>query len=207
MRAGTESRQIKPRLGPQEEVSIGPNNLQLLSTTRTALISILKCRSFDYLVRSEVVPLSAPRKSPNNRHPQAPIRHPDLERVARNLSEAPGARPGLTHIVGPLCPTGRPVYWQPCTDLLPRGQHSLYTYPQARQSQFCTDPNSRGRSLCPGEAGRVVALKNSPNGYQGAHTLHRQKNWLTAHSTSAFRDHHLFNSNHVSVSRRHLRSQ
>jgi hypothetical protein len=83
-----------------------PEQSTIALPTSTALITVLKCRGFDHLVRSEVAPLSAPRKSPNNRHPQAPIRHPDLERVARNLSEAPGPRPGLTHIVGPRLPHG-----------------------------------------------------------------------------------------------------
>ncbi|KAA8906157.1 hypothetical protein FN846DRAFT_1014008 [Sphaerosporella brunnea] len=73
---------------------------------RPALIAILKCVGFDHLVRSEVAPLSAPRKSPNNRHPQAPIRHTGLKRVARNISEAPGAHSGLTHTVGPRLPHG-----------------------------------------------------------------------------------------------------
>ncbi|KAA8895385.1 hypothetical protein FN846DRAFT_911832 [Sphaerosporella brunnea] len=72
----------------------------------TAWIFILKYPGFDHFVHSEVAPSSPPRKSPNNRHAQAPIRHPDLERVARNLSEAPGARPGLAHIVGSRLPHG-----------------------------------------------------------------------------------------------------
>jgi hypothetical protein len=42
-----------------------------------------------------------PGTSLHNRQTKAPISHPDLERVARNLSDKRGARPGLTHIVGP----------------------------------------------------------------------------------------------------------
>jgi hypothetical protein len=55
---------------------------------------------------SEIAPWSAPGTSLHNRHPQPPIRHPDLETVARNLSDKPGARPGLTEIVGPRLPHG-----------------------------------------------------------------------------------------------------
>jgi hypothetical protein len=48
---------------------------------------------------SEIAPWSAPGISLHNRHLQPPIRHPDLEWVARNLSDKRCERPGLTDIV------------------------------------------------------------------------------------------------------------
>jgi hypothetical protein len=84
-----------------------PNNLELLDPTTTPYISVQGCPSFDGLLHSEVAPLSAPEMSPHNLPPPPSyIPHPDLARVARDLSDTPGARPGLTCIVGPRLPHG-----------------------------------------------------------------------------------------------------
>ncbi|KAA8913967.1 hypothetical protein FN846DRAFT_902400 [Sphaerosporella brunnea] len=54
-------------------------------------------------MRSEVAPLSAPRKSPNNRHPQASIRHPDVRCTGR---------PDL-HCGAPFAPRAGPCIGSP----------------------------------------------------------------------------------------------
>ncbi|KAA8894956.1 hypothetical protein FN846DRAFT_894598 [Sphaerosporella brunnea] len=46
---------------------------------------------------------------PADWRPPAPIRHPDFENLARNLSDKGTRGPAWPTLWGPICPTGRPL--------------------------------------------------------------------------------------------------